>query len=153
MAPEHRFEGTLDWDGQPESRPFDYEHYNRSTRLDFGHGARIAASAPSVFKGDDSLPNPETLMMASLMQCHCLTFLAVAIKAGVHVVGYRDRASGRIGMHDGKMRYIEVLLRPQVTLADPSKRSQLGALHEKAHHHCIISNSVNFPVRVEPDIG
>ena len=26
------------------------------------------------------------------------------------------------------------------------------ALHERAHHHCFMANSVNFPVRNEPEI-
>lgn len=153
MANEHRFEGTLDWDGQPDSLPLDYDHYNRTARLEFGGGARITASSPSIFKGDDSLPNPETLMMASLMQCHFLTFMAVAIKAGVAVAAYRDRAVGRLGLKDGKMRYLEVVLRPRVGLVDLAQAARLGALHEKAHHNCFMSNSVNFPVRVKPDVG
>lgn len=150
MAAEHVFEGNLQWDGHPESRAYDYENLHRRTTIAFGD-ARIDASAPSVFHGDDRLANPETLMIASLMQCHFLTFMAVAIKSGVRVAGYRDRASGRLGMKDGKMRFVEVVLRPAVTLADPAHAERLAALHERAHRNCFMSNSVNFPVRIEPD--
>jgi len=150
MSAEHVFEGSLHWDGQPAGRTFDYESYHRGTRIEFEGGASLAASAPSVFGGDDRQPNPETLMMASLMQCHFLTFMAVAIKSGLRVTGYSDRASSRLGMKDGKMRFVEVVLRPQVAFAEPVDAAKLASLHDKAHRNCFMSNSVNFPVNVEP---
>lgn len=150
---EATFEGSLSWDGQPADQPFDYDHYNRATTLEFAGGARIEASSPAVYKGDDRRANPETLMLGSLMQCHFLTFMAIAAKSRLPVAGYSDRASGRLGMKDGKMRYVEVTLRPKVRFADPAHAQRLAALHEKAHAHCFMSNSVNFPVRVEPDLG
>lgn len=150
---EPTFEGSLSWDGQPADQPFDYDHYNRATTLEFAGGARIDASSPSVYKGDDRRANPETLMLGSLMQCHFLTFMSIAAKSRLPVAEYSDRASGRLAMKDGKMRYVEVTLRPRVRFADPAHAERLAALHEKAHGHCFMSNSVNFPVRVEPDLG
>ncbi|HEY0879007.1 MAG TPA: OsmC family protein [Zeimonas sp.] len=150
MSTEHLFEGSLHWDGQPPDRAFDYATVHRGTRIEFDGGAALTASAPSVFHGDDRQPNPETLMIASLMQCHFLTFMAVAIKSGLRVTGYSDRASGRLGMKDGKMRFVEVVLRPQVALAEPVDAEKLSALHDKAHRNCFMSNSVAFPVRVDP---
>ncbi len=84
------------------------------------------------------------------MQCHFLTFMAVAIKTGLRVTAYSDRASGRLGMKDGKMRFVEVVLRPQVALAELVDAAKLASLHDKAHRNCFMSNSVNFTVRVEP---
>jgi len=55
-------------------------------------------------------------------------------------------------MRDGKMRMVEVVLRPQVKVADAAQVERARALHEKAHAHCFISNSVNFEVRVEPTV-
>ena len=147
------FEGTLSWDGQPPDIPFDYDHYNRATTLDFAGGARIQASSPGVFKGDDTRANPETLMLGSLMQCHFLTFMAVAAKSGAPVTGYSDRAEGRLAIKDGKMRYVEVTLHPRVRFADPAHAEKLATLHAKAHANCFMSNSVNFTVKVEPDLG
>lgn len=150
---EPTFEGTLSWDGQPADLPFDYDHYNRATTLAFAGGARIQASSPAVFKGDDTRANPETLMLGSLMQCHFLTFMAVAAKSRVPVAEYSDRAQGRLAMKDGKMRYVEVTLHPKVRFVDPAHAERLAALHEKAHANCFMSNSVNFTVKVVPDLG
>ncbi|HRO59021.1 MAG TPA: OsmC family protein [Burkholderiaceae bacterium] len=153
MSQEHRFEGRLDWQGQPPGTPFTYETIRRVARLEFDGGAALEASAPAVFHGDDSLANPETLMMASLMQCHFLTFMAVAAKSRAEVVEYSDRATGTLGMKDGRMRFVEVVLRPRVRLADAAQAAKLESFHSKAHANCFMSNSVNFPVRVEPDLG
>ncbi len=150
MSQETLFEGRLAWAGHPSDAPFNFDSFDRSTRLDFPGGARIDASAPAEFKGDDAKPNPETLMLASLMQCHFLTFMAVASKSGARVLSYEDQASGTLAMKDGRMRYVQVVLRPKVRLADPAHQARLAVFHDKAHHHCFMANSVNFPVTVEP---
>ncbi|MCD6681037.1 MAG: OsmC family protein [Burkholderiaceae bacterium] len=150
MSAEHLFEGSLHWQGHPADVPFDYEHLHRTTHLEFEGGASLTGSAPAVFHGDDRHPNPETLMIASLMQCHFLTFMAVAIKSRLHVTAYSDRAVGRLAMQDGKMRFVEIVLRPSVTFEEPIDAERLVALHDKAHRNCYMSNSVNFPVRIDP---
>lgn len=149
MAHEPVFEGTLAWAG-PNGQPFHYDHFDRSTRIEFKGGAIVHASAPGEFKGDDGKTNPETLMLGSLMQCHFLTFMAVASKSGARVLSYEDQASGTLAMKDGRMRYVQVVLRPKVRLADPAHQARLAVFHDKAHHHCFMANSVNFPVTVEP---
>ena len=145
------FEGRLEWQGQPAGQPFGYETAARDTRLDFDGGAVLEGSAPAPFFGDGSKPNPETLMMASLMQCHFLTFLAVAAKSRLEILSYADQASGTLGKRDGgKMSFTEVVLRPRVKLAAPIDAERYAALHAKAHANCFMANSVNFEVRVEP---
>jgi organic hydroperoxide reductase OsmC/OhrA len=150
MAQDHTFEGTLTWYGQPADRPFTYETIDRATRLEFPGGAVIEASAPAVFMGDDSRANPETLMLASLMQCHFLTFMAVAAKAGATVLSYSDSCVGKLGRKEnGKTGFVSVTLRPRVEL-DAEHQDRLPEFHERAHRNCFMSNSVNFPVAIEP---
>jgi organic hydroperoxide reductase OsmC/OhrA len=44
------------------------------------------------------------------------------------------------------------VLRPQVKIADASQLERATALHAKAHANCFMSNSVNFEVRIEPEV-
>src|SRR5690606_27347579 len=74
------FAGRLAWNGHAPDQPFTYESFDRATRLEFVGGAVVNASAPGQYRGDDTRANPETLMLGSLMQCHFLTFMAVAAK-------------------------------------------------------------------------
>jgi Predicted redox protein, regulator of disulfide bond formation len=52
----------------------------------------------------------------------------------------------------GGGRFIDVVLRPRVTVAPGSDSAKAEALHHEAHEKCFIANSVNFPVRVEAKI-
>lgn len=154
MAQDVLFAGTLAWAGHDPARPFTYESFDRATRLQFDGGASVDASAPGQFHGDDTRANPETLMLGSLMQCHFLTFMAVASKSGATVLEYSDSASGTLGRKDnGKTGFVSVTLRPRVRFADPAYDARLADFHERAHRNCFMSNSVNFPVTVEPDLG
>ena len=67
---------------------------------------------------------------------------------------YADAATGTmIETADGGGRFHECVLRPRVAV-DPGTDVAIAArLHERAHALCFIASSVNFPVRVEPDVG
>ena len=112
----------------------------------------IEGSSPAVFSGDDTRHSPETLMVSSLMACHHLTYLAVCERAGVRVLEYRDSATGTLALKDGKMRMVEVVLWPQVRIAEAAQAGLARELHAKAHANCFMANSVNFEVRVDPTV-
>jgi organic hydroperoxide reductase OsmC/OhrA len=151
MTHEHLFEGDLRWTGQA-SRTDGKLHLQRYFVLEFEGKAPLTGSSPEIFNGDNGHHNPETLMVASLMACHHLTYLAVCERSGVEVASYSDHGVGKLAIRDGKMRMVEVLLRPQVRVADPAMVERAQALHAKAHANCFMSNSVNFEVRVEPTV-
>jgi peroxiredoxin-like protein len=151
MSHEHIFEGDLRWTGQA-TQVEGKLHLVRRFDLDFPGKAPLSGSSPEVFHGDNRHHNPETLLVASIMACHHLTYLAVCERAGIAVAEYTDHGVGRLAIRDGKMRMVEVTLGPQVRIADPAQIERARALHEKAHANCFISNSVNFGVRIEPTV-
>ncbi|MNL73390.1 OsmC-like protein [compost metagenome] len=53
---------------------------------------------------------------------------------------------------EGKGRFTEIVLRPRITITGRSEEAVAAELHEDAHESCFIANSVNFPVRCEPEI-
>ena len=59
---------------------------------------------------------------------------------------YEDAPVATLARRDGKVRFVEVLLRPKVVLNTGSDIEKARALHEEAHNICVV-NSVNFPVR------
>ena len=54
---------------------------------------------------------------------------------------------------DGKLAVTRVVLRPKIELGGDShlSRDALAKLHELAHEHCFIANSVLTSVTVEPE--
>lgn len=107
----------------------------------------LPSSSALEFGGDDTKSNPEALLVGALSSCHMLWFLALARKKGFEVASYEDDADGVL---DGK-RFASVTLRPLVRWAgDPPAPDAIEALHQRSHQLCFISNSVEFPVEVEP---
>ena len=153
MAQTHHFSAKLTWTGAAKGVTSSYESYSRDYVIDVPGKSPLPGSADKVFRGDSSRHNPEDLLVMSLSACHMLTYLAEAARAGVHVVAYADEASGTMQLHDGKMRFTEVSLRPQVVIAAGSDAAQATQLHDKAHEHCFIANSVNFPVSCDARVS
>jgi organic hydroperoxide reductase OsmC/OhrA len=90
------------------------------------------------------------MLVASLSSCHMLWYLHLCSDAGIVVTAYEDEAEGTMTVDaDGGGRFVEVVLRPRVTLADPARTDEARALHGPAHEKCFIASSVNFPVRTE----
>ena len=151
-ADTHEFRCRLVWTGAAKGPTTDYESYSRDCRID-GEGKQLsirATSAPA-FRGDPTLWNPEEMLVASLSACHFLSYAALCARARIHVVAYEDNAWGEMKKIDGKLRFAEVVLRPRVTISS-GDAERARALHEKAHEHCFIASSVNFPVRNEPHV-
>ena len=153
MAQIHHFSAKLNWTGAAKGTTSSYESYSRDYVIEVPGKPPLPGSADQVFRGDSSRHNPEDLLVMSLSSCHMLTYLAEAARAGVHVVAYSDEASGTMQMHEGKMRFTEVTLRPQVVVAKDSDPAKAQALHEKAHEHCFIASSVNFPVSCDAHVS
>ncbi|WP_158166422.1 OsmC family protein [Mycolicibacterium smegmatis] len=151
----HRYEVEVTWTGNTGSGTSGYRAFERDHEV-AGVGVTgkpvIAGSSDPAFRGKEQRWNPEELLMASLSQCHMLWYLALCAQAGIVVTAYRDRPAGTMTESSGGSgAFVDVTLHPEVTLADGSRREDAAALHEKAHEMCFIANSVNFPVRAEPE--
>ncbi len=152
MAQQHVFEGTLHWSGGSHQDEHGKLKLARAFAVRFKDKPAIEGSSPAVFNGDDSRHNPETLMVASLMSCHHLTYLAVCERANIALLEYNDSATGTLAIKDGKMRMVEIVLWPQVRIANAAQLELARELHAKAHANCFMSNSVNFEVKVQPTV-
>lgn len=152
MPREHHFACQLTWTGASRGPTTSYEAYDRGLRIDFTGKPSLEVSAASPFRGDPELRNPEDLLVASLSACHCLSYLALAARAGIVVLAYEDDALGTLAFADRKLRFTDVLLRPRVRVAPGTDLEKARTLHAQAHAECFIANSVNFPVRNEPTI-
>lgn len=151
-ADKQGFKCRLVWTGAASGRPFTYDTYSREHRIEIeGKVAVNASSAPS-FIGDAKLHNPEDFLMSAVTSCHFLTYIALCAKSRVQVLAYEDNPEGFIEKVDGIFRFTRIVLHPKVTVVPGADAERAKSLHERAHHHCIIANSVNFPVTNEPVI-
>ena len=151
MAREHHFAARLVWTGAEHGPTRDYQSYSRDYRVEVEGKPPLIGSSDPAFRGDAAKHNPEDLLVAALSACHLLSYLALCAQAGIEVVAYEDQASGLMAIKERRMRFVEVMLAPHVTIA-AGDLDQARALHEKAHETCFIANSVNFPVLAMPTV-
>ncbi len=152
MAKEHSYSITVEWTGNLGEGTKDYRAYSRNHEIR-GNGKTLPGSSDPSFRGDPARFNPEELLVSTLSSCHMLWVLHLCAEAGIVVTGYQDEASGAMRENaDGSGEFIEVTLRPRMTITDFTRIMDAMAVHDKAHELCFIARSVKFPIHHEPVI-
>lgn len=150
---EHHYALTATWTGNTGTGTSGYRDYSRDVTITVDGKPELLASADKPFRGDPARWNPEDMLIASLSECHLLSYLHACVVAGVAVLSYRDSATG-VMTEDGKSggAFTDVLLRPAVVVAEEAMIEAAERAHDEAHRMCFIANSVNFPVRHEATV-
>jgi organic hydroperoxide reductase OsmC/OhrA len=153
MGPLHTYDVTVTWTGDDGRGTANYRSYRRDHVVAADGPPDLVGSSDPTFRGDAARWNPEQLLVAALAQCHMLWYLHLCATNGVVVTGYVDRAHGTMRTHrDGSGEFTSVVLRPEVTVADPAMVAEAERLHAEAPNLCFIARSVNFPVDHEPKV-
>ncbi|MEV8337801.1 OsmC family protein [Leucobacter sp. NPDC077196] len=148
----HEYRIGIEWTGNRGSGTSGYRAYGRELLIRAEGKAALEGSADPTFHGDRDRWNPEELLVTALAQCHMLSYLHMAVRAGVVVTAYTDAATGVMRQRGIGGAFEEVVLRPHVTVAASGMVDAARAAHADAFAACFIANSVNFPVRHEPEI-
>jgi len=153
MGKQHRYETTVRWTGNLGTGTTGYKDYGRNHEISGSGKPVIPGSSDPAFRGDAARYNPEELLVASLSTCHMLWYLHLCAVNKVVVLDYEDHAGGTMEeAADGGGRFLEVTLRPRITVTTGSDLETARRLHHEAHEKCFVANSVNFPVGCEPVI-
>ncbi|MFG2208755.1 OsmC family protein [Streptomyces sp. NPDC048638] len=151
MPKQHNYRTRVVWTGNTGSGTSGYRAYERDHEVSADGPPTLPGTADPAFRGGKDRWNPEQLLLASLAQCHMLSYLALCSLAGVVVTAYADEADGTMtGDSAGGGRFTEAVLRPRVEVASPDDLDRARALHDEAHAKCFIAASANFPVHHEP---
>jgi len=164
MGALHSYTVNVSWTGAGETGTSSYTAYSRDHEVVITGRPVVLGSADPAFRGDPSRYSPEQLFVAALSECHMLWFLHQAANDGLVVVGYGDEAVGTMRVESaGAGQFTDVVLHPRVTVrvpgADddsddlddrPVTDARLLTVHQRAHDHCFLARSVNFPVLLEP---
>ncbi len=132
--------------------------YSRGHTVSFDGGIEVPASASPHVVGKwavEAAVDPEEMFVASLSNCHMLTFLHKARLAGFVAVAYADDAEGVMAeIAPGRMAVTRVWLRPKITWQGAAPTAaELDHLHHEAHEDCFIANSVKTEVVVEAPVA
>lgn len=150
MPRDHHYNLDLVWTGNTGGGTASYRGYSRDHEIRAAAGV-LPGTADPFFRGVADRWNPEQLFLASLAQCHLLTYLWLCVGEKVVVTGYRDSPSGVMQEEpDGSGRFTSVTLRPRVVIAAGSDPAVALALHDRVSDYCFIARSVSIPVHHEP---
>lgn len=150
MANQHSYTLDLKWNGNKNDDP---RTYDRSFILSANGKTEIMGSADSFSRGDAKRWNPEEMLLASLSSCHMLWYLYLCSTSKIIVTSYQDHPTGILNIDpNGISRFIEATLNPQIVIADSTRHEEALSLQQQAHDKCYIVNSVNFEVKVKPQV-
>jgi len=112
---------------------------------------QIELSSPPEFKGLAGVWTPEDMFVASVNVCTLMTFLAYAKHKNLGLAGYESSVEGVLEYSDGKYRFTEITIHPQVTVKTQEEVELARQLLQDAHDNCLISNSIVAQVKISPD--
>lgn len=149
MGTTHVYSTRTSWIG---STGAGYEAYERAHAANAAPAdTELALSSDPAFRGDPARLNPEQLLVLAASSCQLLSFLAVAARARVDVVGYQDDAVGEMPKEPRPARVARIVLRPRITIRGEMPRgTRLLHLVEVAHRECFIANSLTSEIEIQP---
>ena len=89
----HSYTASVAWSG---STGVGYDGYDRRHAGVSKAGFVVPLSSDAAFLGDPACLNPEELLVLAAASCQLLSFLAVAARARIDVIDYRDEAAGQM---------------------------------------------------------
>lgn len=147
---DHHYHVTCRWNG---STGVGYEAYGRAHELAAAPAeATLKTSSDPAFRGDPTLLNPEQLLVMAASSCQLLSFLAVAARKRLDVVGYVDQAEGFMPESDKPVRITRILLKPRIVVKGPADEMVVRKAVEIGHEQCFIANSLKSEIEVLPEI-
>lgn len=110
------------------------------------------ATPPQFAKGIEGIWSPEHLFVAAVNSCLMTTFLAIAENSKLNYSGFTSKAVGKLEIVDGKYIISEVRLMPTVEVANEEHREKAIRILHKSEAACLISNSINSKIILEPTV-
>lgn len=112
----------------------------------------IHFAAPPQFGGLEGRWTPEDLLMSALASCFTTTFHAIA---GTSKFDYHDlevEAEGIVKKGDSGYSFVEIVLRPILTIPDEENRERAMTLLQKTKELCLVSRALAPPQSFETKI-
>lgn len=137
---------SINWTVQGEFTP---QGFSREHNIEFQPQVSVVAGGANNEFGAD----PEQMLAGALASCHMQTFLMLAAKKRLQVESYEDTVVAEaVQREDGKFWVNQIRLTPKAKFVgekQPDEATVL-AMHEKAHQHCFIANSIKSEIIVKP---
>ncbi len=148
MSFNHTFKANINWKLGEEDTTTNPRRFSRNhtVTIDKKYEA-LQVSAAKMFRGEESLYNPEDLLLSALASCHMMSYLYVCSQNQIEVLNYTDNAEAILEVEStGSGKFTKVILNSIVVIKNESQKELALSLHEEANKLCFIANSCNFPI-------
>lgn len=109
----------------------------------------IMSAAPVEFGGPGDQWSPESLLVAAVADCFILSFKAIASASRFEWLNLECHVDGTLDRTDSGIRFTEIAVRADLTIAASADKAKGEKLLAKAEHACLITNSLNADKRLE----
>ena len=150
MPTEHRYNALVEWTNADVNSPMTVRSYSRNHTVTIADKPAFEMSADPSFRGDNTLYNPEEMLLAATASCHMLSYLFRCAQNGITVLSYMDKAVGTMEVDGFGGRFTSIALFPIVTIKETDLVEKAIELHHQANKDCFIASSLNFPVHHNP---
>ena len=112
----------------------------------------IHFTSPPAFGGIDGRWTPEDLLLCAVASCFTTTFQALAENSKFDYTDLQVEVDGDIRKGDTGYNFAEVIIRSNLTIADPAEQARALKLLHKAEGLCLVSRALGVEKRFEPRV-
>jgi organic hydroperoxide reductase OsmC/OhrA len=143
----HVYVAQVRWQG---STGVGYRQYSRAHQVTASPADGVLdLSADPHFGGDMRFLNPEQLLVMAAGSCQLLSFLALAARRRVDIVGYEDNARALMSDDARPVRIERIELSPVIHVMRGTDHDSVQALVQLAHEECYVANSLTSSVVID----
>lgn len=114
---------------------------------------KIEVATPPQFDGGvEGIWSPEHLFVSSVSSCFMTTFVAIAGYSKLKFENLEVQATGKLSKEDGKFVVSEIILQPELFIADKKIMDKANRIMEKAEEACLITRSIKTKIYFEPKV-
>jgi len=136
----HIFENTVSQD------------QNEPAKVVFSGPGRMEIGPAAEFGGSGETLNPEEMFVAAINSCLMNTFFYFMQKFKIPILSYHSQARGQLEKQSDGFRFTNVEVRAKVQLSEDKAAEKIHEAGSLAEKYCLVSRSVNCPVRYELEV-
>ena len=112
----------------------------------------LQSSSPAEFGGPGDRWSPETLLTAAVAGCFILTFRAVARASTLPWTSLQCEVVGTLDRVDKATQFTEFILHAHLVVPPGTNPDLARRALEKAERNCLVSNSLNAAIHLQPEV-
>jgi len=112
----------------------------------------IKVACPPEFGGHADIWSPEDLFVGATEVCLLTTFLWLINREKTSLISYKSHARGILELGDKKHRFTTIIVNITICVKSDKDIEKIEKVFKKLKESCLISNSINTEVIIEPEI-